>query len=76
MILFTTTLKDEFVLKTTRTYPFVDGLAVARDRGWFGSPKWGYVDKTGKGAIGFQWDFADQFSEKLAAVCLGCRPFD
>jgi hypothetical protein len=30
--------------------------------------KWGFIDKTGKAVIPCQWEFAEQFSEGLAAV--------
>jgi WG containing repeat len=40
-------------------------------RGSSAESKWGYIDKTGKVAIGGQYDDADSFSEGLAAVCSG-----
>ncbi len=47
---------------------FSDGLARFSDSG-----KFGYFDKTGMIVIKPQFDFAEPFSEGMAAVCIGCR---
>ena len=44
---------------------FAEGLAPVRDKK---SNKWGYVDKTGKQIVSFQYSRADRFSENLAHV--------
>ena len=47
-------------------FDFHDGLAAVRDKK---SYKWGYIDKTGRQIVSYQYSNADDFSEGLAHVC-------
>lgn len=46
-------------------FDFHDGLAAVRDKK---SNKWGYIDKTGRQIVSFQYSNVDDFSEGLAHV--------
>ncbi|MEO5926960.1 MAG: WG repeat-containing protein [Bryobacteraceae bacterium] len=63
-------------LKAKRSQSFSEGFAAAFDNPWFGSPRFGFIDKSGKIAIPFRWGIAQNFSENLAGACDGCDPFN
>ncbi|MBF0336060.1 MAG: WG repeat-containing protein, partial [Alphaproteobacteria bacterium] len=60
-------------LAAHRRYGFSEGLMAVSATAEIGS-RWGYMDRSGRLAIGFDYDSAERFSEGLARVGVGGYP--